>query len=135
MKGVFLPNAIVERDTFDWGTIGWISRPTTTGAAHLAVLDVTITPGNGHHFHKHPDQEEVIYVIAGTIEQWLEQEKRILNAGDAIFIPKDTVHASFNIGSEEAHLLAILGPCIGEAGYALVDVSGNMPWQQLRQKG
>ena len=33
-------------------------------------------PGKCHDFHRHPGQEEVIYVLEGTIEQWLEQEKR-----------------------------------------------------------
>lgn len=132
MKGKFVTQDVVERDTMDWGTIGWLSRPTTTGAKQLAVLDVTLEPGFGHNFHKHPDQEESIYVIAGQIEQWLEQEKRILKPGDSVFIPADTVHASFTVGDETAHLLAILGPCVGEGGYELVDVSQESPWKDLR---
>ena len=55
--------------------------------------------GEGHNFHKHPDQEEVIYVIEGSIEQWLEDKRQELNAGDSVFIPADVVHASFNISS------------------------------------
>ena len=56
MTGKFMPKAKVERDVLDWGTIGWISRPTATGARQLAVLDVTLDPDFGHNFHKHPDQ-------------------------------------------------------------------------------
>jgi quercetin dioxygenase-like cupin family protein len=132
MKGKFFTKDTVERDELNWGTIGWLSRPSTTGAKQLAVLDVTLEPGFGHNFHKHPNQEEVIFVVKGTIEQWLEQEKRTLGPGDAVFIPADTVHASFNEGDTTAHLIAILGPCVGEAGYELVDVSDKAPWNTLR---
>jgi hypothetical protein len=29
-------------------------------------------------------------------------------------------------------MLAILGPCVGEVGYELVDVAGDAPWNGLR---
>jgi quercetin dioxygenase-like cupin family protein len=122
----------VEREQLDWGGLGWISRPPTTGATQLTVLDVSLAPGFGHDFHNHPDQEEVIYVRSGRIEQWLEQERRQLEPGDAVFIAAGTVHASFNDGSETAELTVALGPCVGDGGYELVDVSGEPPWSTLR---
>ena len=132
MNGKFLPSGEVERDTLDWGQMGWLSRPSTTGAGKLAVIDVTLNPGKGHNFHKHPDQEEVIYLIDGKIEQWIEEEKRELVPGDSVFIAADVVHASFNIGSGPVKLIAILGPCSGPEGYALVDVADQEPWSSLR---
>ena len=95
---------------------------------------MTLETGQGHAggFHKHPEQEEVIYVISGSIEQWIEQEKRQLCSGDSVFIGADVVHASFNDSGGPAKLLAILGPCIGEEGYALVDVFEEEPWRSLR---
>lgn len=132
MTGKFTLARDLERDAFDWGEIGWVSRPGSTGAEQLAVLDVTLIPGHGHNFHKHPQQEEVIYVVSGSIEQWIEQAKQVLNPGDSVFIPANTVHASFTLGNENAHLLAILGPCVGEAGYELEDVSDTAPWNSLR---
>ena len=88
MIGKFITAGELERDTLDWGQVGWVSRPATTEAKQLAVLEVTLNPGAGHDFHKHPDQEEVIYVIKGEVEQWLDQEKQILGPGDSIFISK-----------------------------------------------
>jgi quercetin dioxygenase-like cupin family protein len=123
----------LERDMLDWGELGWVSRPRSTGARQLTVMEVTLEPGFGHAFHKHPDQEEVIYVRAGRIEQWLERDRRELGAGDAVFIASDTVHASFTLGDETAQLLVALGPCVGEGGYELVDVSGQEPWSGLRR--
>jgi len=132
MNGKFTPSDEVEREELDWGMLGWLSRPPTTGAKDLTVIEVNLTPGFGHNFHKHPDQEEVIYVIEGEIEQWVEQNKRMLKPGDSVFIKTDVVHASFNVGDEPAKLLAILGPCVGKDGYELVDVADQVPWNALR---
>ena len=104
-----------------------------TGAKDLTVIDVTLAPGKGHNFHKHPDQEEVIVVISGQVEQWLDREKRLLGPGDSVFIPAGIVHASFNAGSNEARLAAILGPCVGEIGYVSVEMGAEAPWNTLRQ--
>jgi quercetin dioxygenase-like cupin family protein len=112
--------------------MGWISHPPNTQAKYLTVIEVKLDPGGGHNFHKHPDQEEVISVVAGEIEQWLETKKTTLKPGDSIFIPPDVVHASFNVSSQPAKLMVVLAPCVGENGYELVDVSGEAPWSTLR---
>ena len=132
MKGKFILSRDVEQEHLDWGHLGWISRPSTTNAKDITVIEVTLKPGHGHDFHKHPQQEEVIYVMVGQVEQWLEQEKQLLKPGDSIFIGADIVHASFNTGSQPAKLMVVLGPCIGEAGYEVVEVGDQPPWNSLR---
>lgn len=132
MKGTFVPQNEMAHEQFDWGEIAWASRPQNTETKQLAILDVTIVPGMGHNFHRHPNQEEMIYVLDGQIEQWIEKEKKVLNPGDAVFIHKGVVHASFQMGEKPAHLLAILGPAVGEGGYELEDVSDQEPWSGLR---
>jgi hypothetical protein len=79
-----------------------------------------------------PNQEELLYVISGRIEQWVDQEMQILGPGDSSFIPAGVVHASFNAGTDEAKVLAILGPCVGDAGIEQGDMSGKAPWNGLR---
>jgi quercetin dioxygenase-like cupin family protein len=132
MNGRFILSKEVAREQLDWGEMGWISHPPNTQAKYLTVIEVNLAPGGGHNFHKHPDQEEVISVVAGEIEQWLETKKTTLKHGDSIFIPPDVVHASFNISSKPAKLMVVLAPCVGENGYELVDVSGEAPWSTLR---
>ena len=75
MAGKFVTRAILEQTNLDWGSTAFVSNPGTTGAEQLTVMEVILTPGNGHNFHKHPAQEEVIYVVAGAIEHWLAREK------------------------------------------------------------
>jgi quercetin dioxygenase-like cupin family protein len=117
----------------DWGKLGWLSNPPATGARQLTVIDVNLDPGKGHNFHKHPDQEEVILVVGGTVEQWVDKERRVLGPGDSAFIPADVVHASFNVGTGPAKIVAILGPCVGPIGYELVDVANDAPWKTMRK--
>jgi len=132
MNGQFVLSKDTPQEILDWGALRWMSHPPSTDARQLTVIEVLLRPGKGHDFHKHPEQEEVIYVIHGKVEQWLEQEDRILSAGDSLFIPADVVHASFNVGDSPALLLAILGPCVGDQGYELVDVASDSPWSSLR---
>ena len=95
-------------------------------------MDVTLGPGQGHDFHRHPGQEEMIIVKAGEITQYLERELARARPGDSVFIGEGVVHASFNDGAETAHLQVVIGPSIGDAGYGLEDVSGEEPWASLR---
>ena len=132
MNAKFVPSSAVPRETLDWGVLGSMSRPSVTGARQLTILEVTLTPGQGHAFHKHPDQEEVIVAIEGEVEQWLEQEKRILRPGDAAFVGVGVVHASFNTTAAPIKLLAVLGPCVGADGYETVDMSTHAPYNKLR---
>jgi quercetin dioxygenase-like cupin family protein len=128
----FISSAEVKREQLEWGSLAWFSSPAASNSNALVVLEVSLSPAGGHNFHRHPNQEEVIYVIEGEIEQWVDQEKRILRPGDSAFISADVVHASFNVNGRNAKLLAILGPCIGSEGYELVDVSNREPWASLR---
>lgn len=132
MKGHFLLSKNLPVEQLSWGTNIWHSSPSVTQAHQLVVLEVGLQPGGGHNFHKHPNQEEVIYVIEGEVEQWVDQEKETLRAGDSCFIPADMVHASFNVSDQPAKLLAILSPCMGEAGYELEEVYESEPWKSLR---
>jgi quercetin dioxygenase-like cupin family protein len=129
----FVKQGDVRQEKFDWGVIGWRCAPENTGSSHLVVMDVTLEPGEGHNFHRHPGQEEMIIVKAGRVEQYLERESTILEPGDSVYIDADVVHASFNIGDETVHLQVVIGPSLGEGtGYGLVDVSGDEPWASLR---
>ncbi len=132
MGGKFVIASEMQPEVLDWGRLGWLSHPPSTGARQLTVIDVTLAPDKGHDFHKHPAQEEVIYCVSGRVEQWVDQEKRVLGPGDSAFLPAGTVHASFNVGDTDAKVVAILGPCVGDGGYELVDVANEAPWNRLR---
>lgn len=130
--GKFIMQTETLRDNLDWGSLAWLSNPPATGARNLTVIDVLLKPGEGHNFHRHDGQEEVLVVVSGTVEQWVMQEKRILRAGDAAFIDSNEVHASFNVGDDDVKIVAILGPCLGDVGYIVEDVAQQEPWCSIR---
>ena len=133
MSGMFVSGDDVVREQLDWGSLAWCCRPAGTGMKNLVVIEVTLTPGGGHAFHRHLRQEEVIYCVEGQVEQWLDQQHRVLKPGDAIVIPVGVVHASFNTGAANARLLAILGPSIDDQnGYEVDEVAASEPWKSLR---
>jgi quercetin dioxygenase-like cupin family protein len=128
----FVKQADVRQETFDWGTIGWRLTP-DMGSKQLVIMDVTLEPGEGHNFHRHPGQEEMIIVKEGEITQYVEQNSTSLGVGDSVYLDEGVIHASFNDGGTTAHLQVVIGPSLGgETGYGLEDVSGEEPWASLR---
>jgi quercetin dioxygenase-like cupin family protein len=128
----FVKQSDVVEEQFDWGSIGWRCRPANTGSRSLVVMDVTLEPGEGHAFHRHDRQEEMIIVRQGSVTQFIERESTTLQAGDSVYLDAGVVHASYNDGDETAHLQVVIGPSLGEGGYGLVDVSGEEPWASVR---
>ena len=125
----------VEVDELDWGSIGWMVRPQSVpDAKHITAMRVRINPGMGHDFHIHPEQEELILLVSGQGETWIEEERKELRPGDAAFIPMATPHASFvpAEAEEPAEFLVILGPSAGPGGYVTVDVFDQEPWASIR---
>ena len=133
MSSSFVKQADVRQEVFDWGVIGWRLTP-DKGSKQLVIMDVTLGPGEGHNFHRHPGQEEMIIVKQGEITQYIERESTSLGSGDSVFLDEGVVHASFNDGSETAHLQVVIGPSLASepTGYGLEDVSTEEPWKSLR---
>ena len=114
-----------------WGPHEWLSRSDLTQSNGLMLVRVLMPPGKAHQFHRHPEMEEIIYVISGMAEQWVDNEKRTLNAGDSAYIPADVVHGTYNAGSDTLVFLAILSPSESQ-GPVVVDEFENEPWRSLR---
>jgi quercetin dioxygenase-like cupin family protein len=122
-----------EVEQLPWGPHEWLCRPGLTDAEDLLLVRVTMPPGKAHEFHRHPAMEEIVYVVSGQAEQWVERESRVLGPGEMAHIPRDVVHGTYNAGEEPLVFLAILSPAKFE-GPALVDVSGEEPWRSLRAR-
>lgn len=128
----FITRDKVEVEEIPWGPHHWMSRPGLTEAEHLLLVRVHMPPGHAHQFHRHPEMEEIIYVISGKAEQWVEDEHRILEPGEMAHIPKNVVHGTYNASDEPLIFLAILAPAEFE-GPALIDVFEEKPWCDLKK--
>lgn len=128
----FVTAADMAVEDSPWGPHDWLCRPGLTAAQGLLLVRVNMPPGKGHAFHRHPAMEEIIYVVSGTAEQWVDTASRRLGPGEIAHIPTGVVHGTYNAGDDTLVFLAILSPATVE-GPALVDVSGEEPWASLRR--
>lgn len=127
----FVTAGEMEVEELAWGPHEWLCRPGLTDADRLLLVRVRMPPGAGHAFHRHPAMEEIIYVVSGEAEQWVDRESKRLGPGDVAHIPENVVHGTYNGGDETLVFLAILSPA-GFDGPALVDVSTEEPWASMR---
>ena len=109
----------------------WHCKPGMVADTNLMFVRAQLPPGEAHRFHFHPKMEEILYILSGTAEQWIEKEKRIMKAGDSIYLPVGMVHGTYNIGAETLDFLAVLSPAKSE-GPVTVEVSEEEPWRSLR---
>lgn len=115
----------------DGRTHHWYTRPNTPQTDSLVFVRAQLAPGTAHAFHHHPEMDEIIYILAGEVEQWYEREKRTLKAGDVIYIPRGVIHGTYNSSNAEADFLAVLTPAKIN-GPMTVEVADQEPWRSLR---
>ncbi len=127
----FVTAAELQVEASPWGPHEWLSRPELTDAEELLLVRVRMPPGRAHQFHRHPALEEIIYVVSGTAEQWVDLEQRTLRAGETAHIPRDVVHGTYNAGEDTLVFLAILSPA-RFSGPALIEVHTEEPWRSLK---
>lgn len=127
----FVTNQEVQVEQLPWGPHDWLCRPGLVEAEQLLLVRVHMPPGKAHAFHRHPEMEEIIYILEGMAEQWVDQEKRILGPGEIAHIPKNVVHGTYNVGNQTLRFLAILSPAKIQ-GPPLIDMSQEEPWKSLR---
>ena len=128
----FVTKSKAQIEAAPWGKHWWLSRPGLTDTRQLTLVRVTMRPGTGHQFHYHPAREEIIYVVDGVAEQWVDREKQTLRAGECAFIPEKVVHAIHNVSKAPMTFLAILSPAEAEGPF-LIDCYDEEPWRSLRK--
>lgn len=87
-----------------------------TGASALSIFEQWCAPGLGAPTHWHP-VEEVLTVLAGEAEIWIEGERVAARAGHSALIPANRRHGFRNTGDGDLHMLAILASPIFEAHF------------------
>jgi quercetin dioxygenase-like cupin family protein len=109
----------------------WQCKPGLVRDTNLLFVRCHLEPGAAHRFHHHPYMEEILYVLAGTAEQWVEREKRLMRPGDALYLPPGVIHGTYNVGHDVLDFLAVLSPA-KNPGPITVEVSDQEPWRSLR---
>jgi quercetin dioxygenase-like cupin family protein len=87
---------------------------------------VTLDPGGGQvPWHNHP-QEEVYFIVTGSAEACVGQERTTVRAGQALYVPPDTFHQLTNLGSQPAVFLYAYAPA-GDVAHWRQELDGSLP--------
>ena len=87
-----------------------------TGAVQLCQFEQWCEPGKGAPTHLHA-VEEVLTVLQGQAEVWIEAECDALVAGQSVVVPAGRKHGFRNTGSTVLHVMATLAAPIFEASF------------------
>ena len=97
MGSVVIREGEREFTAVDWGRTKNLFGSENVGAKYLKINITEYAPGTEHKLHRHPSQEEVLFVLEGEgITRTEDGDKRI-SAGAFVFIPEGTDHATINI--------------------------------------
>jgi quercetin dioxygenase-like cupin family protein len=88
-----------------WGTLIWMVSGKQESSETMTVGRCHISPGMANPRHYHPNCDEVLHLIDGTIEHSAGDDLVTLRAGDTISIPANVWHNARNIGDGEAVML------------------------------
>ena len=95
-------------------------------ADNFSIGNVTLEPGGGQVPWHNQEQEEVYFVIEGTGEMCLGEERTTLHAGQAVYIPHLVFHQLTNIGDTPLRMLYCYGPA-GDVAHWRQELDGTLP--------
>jgi mannose-6-phosphate isomerase-like protein (cupin superfamily) len=87
-----------------------------TGATALCLFEQWMAPGTGAPPHCHA-VEEVLTVVEGEAEVWIEEERALARRGQSLVVPAGRRHGFRNVGPGTLHVRAVLASAVFEASY------------------
>jgi quercetin dioxygenase-like cupin family protein len=81
--------------------------PKNNGSQHLVVVTEDMAPGDEFPTHQHLGQDEILYLVKGTVHVHLGDQERDLHAGGTVFIPAYTWVNVKNLGTESVSVVAV----------------------------
>jgi quercetin dioxygenase-like cupin family protein len=84
-----------------WGKTVTVFGPENVGAQFARVKITEYGPGMVHKKHRHPGQEEIMYVLEGRGISRTESGDQPMTPGTFVFIPADMDHVSINLEKDK----------------------------------
>lgn len=93
---------------------------------HFAMGYVVLEPNGGQVPWHNQEQEEVYFVMEGTGEMCLGEERQTVTSGQAAFIPPTVFHQITNIGDTPLIMIYVYGPA-GDVAHWRQELEGTLP--------
>jgi quercetin dioxygenase-like cupin family protein len=81
--------------------------PKNNGSQHLVMVTEDMAPGDEFPTHKHLGQDEILYIVKGTVHVHLGDQQRDLHEGGTVFIPAFTWVSVKNAGAETVSVVGV----------------------------
>jgi quercetin dioxygenase-like cupin family protein len=91
---------IPERGWVDMD-VRWLITKDTVGAAKTVFGVTYFPPGAKHELHRHPNAEEVEYLVSGSGVAYVGDDAIELGPGEAAFVPQNEYHGFENNSDAE----------------------------------
>ena len=91
---------LTPETVMDWGKLVWLIGEKQTPGAEQTFGVVTIEAGQRNPLHRHPNCEELLYVLSGEADHKLGEAVFHITAGDVIRIPRGMPHWAQATGTE-----------------------------------
>ena len=95
-------------------------------ASNFSMGYVTLEPEGGQVPWHNQEQEEIYFVVEGTGEMCLGDERLPLHTGQAVYIPKRVFHQLTNTGSTPLRMIYCYGPA-GDVAHWRQELEGTLP--------
>lgn len=116
------------RDVVDSETGERVSILRTGGDTHgLYTEGVSVFPPNlaASAYHEHPEQEERIAVVAGSVLVRLDGKLQLAVPGDTLVIPPGKAHEIANAGAETAEVIWQFQPALRTADFLVASMASE----------
>jgi quercetin dioxygenase-like cupin family protein len=111
-----IDHAAHPKDPWRPGVLTRMVCSAAVGARQLAVFEQWCDPGLGAPAHLHA-VEELLTVLEGEAEVWIESDRRRVTAGQSVIVPAGLRHGFHNCGPTTLRVQAILASPVFEAAY------------------
>ena len=105
-----------SREQWRPGVVTRMQVSAVTGSVQLCVFQQWCDPGKGAPTHLHA-VEEILTVLDGQAEFWLEDERTNLTKGQSVLVPAGRKHGFRNTGAGTLHVQATLASPMFEASF------------------
>jgi quercetin dioxygenase-like cupin family protein len=96
-----------EIEEMPWGRLIWQVSGELGNSEALTVGRCILDPGQANGRHRHPDCDEVLEVLTGSIVHTWDDDEIAMGQGDVISIPAGVMHNARNAGDGAAELLIV----------------------------
>ena len=103
-------DSLREYTTLDGSRIVELVRPEREGSESLSLAQATVEPGTSTLRHRHPEAEEVYYVLRGEGALEIGGVVEAVTPGDARLIPPGVEHRATAMGPEPLVILCACSP-------------------------